>query len=134
MKGIRNLTKYGSYFIIRKGKKKSIGKGLIDTMTEEINNLNTDLKELFVNNQLEEAARILNETEDSIVVEITLYNYEVIKKYYDSQKFSILIQHIKFTAFSCYLCEYSANRQLIGGEDFEGMSQVFNDIYSQIKQ
>ena len=103
-------------------------------MTEEINNLNTDLKELFVNNQLEEAARILNETEDEIVGEITLYDYEIIKKYYDSQKFSILIQHIKFTAFSCYLCEYSANRQLIGAEDFEGMSQVFNDIYRQIKQ
>lgn len=128
------MTKYYGYFIIRKEKKKSIGKGFKYTMTEEINNLNTDLKELFVNNQLEEAARILNETEDEIVGEITLYNYEIIKKYYDSQKFSILIQHIKFTAFSCYLCEYSANRQLIGTQDFEGMSQVFKDIYNQIKQ
>ena len=103
-------------------------------MTEEINNLNTDLKELFVNNQLEEAAGILDETKDEVVREITLYNYDIIKKYYDSQKFAVLIQHIKFTAFSCYLCEYSANRQLIGAEDFEGMSRVFGDIYSQIKQ
>ncbi len=103
-------------------------------MTEEINNLNTDLKELFVNNQLEEAAKILDETVDAVVREITIYNYEVIKKYYDSLKFTVLIQHIKFTAFSCYLCEYSASRLLIGAEDFEGMSQVFNDIYSQIKQ
>lgn len=103
-------------------------------MTEEINNLNTDLKELFVNNQLEEAARILDETGDDIISELTLYNYEIIKKYYDSQKYSILIQHIKFTAFSCYLCEYSANRQLIGAKDFEDMSLLFQDIYNKIKQ
>lgn len=103
-------------------------------MTEEVNNLNTDLKELFVNNQIEETAKILDQTADETVLEITLYNYEIIKKYFDSQKFSVLTGHIRFAAFSCYLCEYAANRQLIGREDFEGMSRVFQEIYSHIRQ
>lgn len=103
-------------------------------MTEEINNLNTDLKELFVNNQIEEATRLLDETADEIVREITLYNYDIIKKYYDTQKFNLLIQYIKFTAFSCYLCEYAVKHQLIDSKDFEGMSFVFNDIYNHMKQ
>lgn len=103
-------------------------------MTEEINHLNTDLKELFVNNQIEEASKILDRTADKTVLEITNYNYEIIKKYYDSQKFAVLVQHIKFAAFSCYLCEYAANRQLIDAADFDSMSLVFQGIYKHMQQ
>lgn len=103
-------------------------------MTEEINNLNTDMKELFVNNQLEELTEQLNQTADETVLEITLYNYEIIKKYFDTEKYQVLIQHIKFVAFSCFLCEYSAKRNLIDALGFEGMSEIFNSIYELLKQ
>ena len=103
-------------------------------MTEEINNRNTDLKELFVENKLEELLESLEQTADDIVTEITLYNYEIIKKYFDSGKFSVLISHIKFTAFTCFLCEYAAKRRLISKEDFDGMSSVFNEIYNNMQQ
>ncbi len=102
-------------------------------MTEDINNLNTDLKELFVNDKIEESTKILDQTEDETVLEITLYNYEIIKKYYDSQKFTVLIQYIKFAAFSCYLCEYAAKRELIAKEEFEGMSFIFSEIYKLLQ-
>ena len=103
-------------------------------MTEEINNLNTDMKELFVNNQLEELTEQLNQTDDETVLEITMYNYEIIKKYFDTEKYQVLIQHIKFVAFSCFLCEYSAKRNLIDALRFEGMTEIFNSIYQLLKQ
>lgn len=103
-------------------------------MTEEINNLNTDMKELFVNNQLEELTEQLNQTADETVLEITMYNYEIIKKYFDTEKYQVLIQHIKFVAFSCFLCEYSAKRNLIDALRFEGMTEIFNSIYQLLKQ
>lgn len=103
-------------------------------MTEEINNLNTDLKELFVNDKIEESSNILDQTADETVLEISLFNYEIIKKYYDSGKFTLLIQYIRFVAFSCYLCEYAAKRQLIAKDSFDGMSFIFNEIYKLIQK
>ncbi len=102
-------------------------------MTEELNNLNTDLKDLFVKDQIEEVMIILDKTAEDNVLEITRYNYDIIKKYYDSRKFELLIQYIRFAAFSCYLCEYAAKRQLIPQEEFDGMSAIFTEIYNHLK-
>jgi hypothetical protein len=103
-------------------------------MTEEINNLNTDFKELFVENKLDELTDRLDQTNDAIVLEITEYNFEIIKKYYESEKFTLLMQYIKFVAFSSFLCEYSAKRNLVNAEVFDSMMYVFNGIYNMIKQ
>jgi hypothetical protein len=103
-------------------------------MTEELNNLNTDLKELFVNNQLDDLKNALNKEQKEAVLELTYYNYEIIKKYYDTEKFNLLLQYIKFTAYSCYLCEYSADGGFISEEEFNGMSAVFHEIYRIIQQ
>jgi hypothetical protein len=103
-------------------------------MTEEINNLNTDLKELFINSNFDGMKEILEETTDAIVLELALFNYEIIKKYYDSQKYDILFQHIKFVAFSSYLGDYSHQRQLIDENVYESMSQIFDSIYLLIKK
>ncbi|MDF2609944.1 MAG: hypothetical protein K0R92_1418 [Lachnospiraceae bacterium] len=102
-------------------------------MTEEINNLNTDLKELFVNSGFDKMNEILNEIPEAVVLEITLYNYEIIKKYYENAKFDILFQFIKFVAYSSYLCDYSAKCQLIANTDYESMNQMFTNIYLSIK-
>jgi hypothetical protein len=103
-------------------------------MNEEITNLNTDFKELFVNSQLEELVETLDKTENEIIHEITLFNYEIIKKYYDTEKYTVLFQYIKFVAYSSFLCDYSVNRQIIGDDTYQGMSSIFENIYNLIKQ
>lgn len=102
-------------------------------MTEEINNLNTDFKELFSENKLEELAEQLNKTESAIVTEITLYNYDIINKYYEAQKFNLIMQFIKFVAFSSFMWEYSAKRGLLDPEQSSKLSNLFTNIYEMIQ-
>ncbi|MDF2804687.1 MAG: hypothetical protein K0S61_4592 [Anaerocolumna sp.] len=102
-------------------------------MTEEINNLNTDFKELFSENKLDELIEQLNNTESSIVAEITIYNCDIIKKYYDEKKFNLLLQFIKFVAFSSFLWEYSAKRELLDSVKNEEMSILFTSIYELVQ-
>jgi len=103
-------------------------------MTEEINNLNTDLKDLFVNSEIEKSFEIMDNIPTEIALELTLYNYDIIKKYFDSEKYTVLFQHIKFVAYSSFLCEYSINHQIIKSEDYESMASTFTEIYNLIKQ
>lgn len=102
-------------------------------MTEEINNLNTDFKELFSENKLEELVGQLDETESAIITEITLYNYDIINKYYEAQKFNLIIQFIKFVAFSSFMWEYSAKRGLLDKDQNDEMSALFSNIYQMIQ-
>ncbi len=102
-------------------------------MTEEINNLNTDLKELFSENKLEELIEQLNNTESSIVTEITLFNYDIINKYYEAGKYNLLMQFIKFVAFTSFMWEYSAKRGLLDAAINEAMSTLFTNIYELIQ-
>lgn len=103
-------------------------------MTEEINNLNTDLKELFVDSKFDRMKDILDKIADSTIIEITQYNFVIIKKYYEAQRYNILAQFIKFVAYSSFLCEYSVKRQLISKEEYEEMFKMFTDIYLKIKE
>ena len=98
-------------------------------MTDEINNLNTDLKELFSENKLEELVDKLSDISDGIVLEITMHNYDIIKKYYDTEKYNLLFQYIRFVAFSSFLCEYSFKRELVSKEEYNGMYDTFEGIY-----
>lgn len=102
-------------------------------MTEEINNLNTDFKELFSENKLEELVERLDNTDDAIVTEITVYNYEIIKKYYDSEKYNLILQFIRFVAFTSFLWEYSAKRGLLEDTLNNDMSTLFHNIYELVK-
>lgn len=103
-------------------------------MTEEINNLNTDLKELFVDSKYDRMQEILDKIADSIMIEITQYNFDIIKKYYEAERYTILAQFIKFVAYTSFLCEYSAKREIISSEEYDGMVKIFNDIYLMIKK
>ena len=47
-------------------------------MTEELNNFNTDLKDLFMQNKLEEIGSLLSEKSTEEIKELTLFNHEVI--------------------------------------------------------
>lgn len=103
-------------------------------MTEEINNLNTDLKELFVESKFDKMQEILDNIADNIILEITQYNFDIIRKYYEEQRYNILAQFIKFVAYSSFLCEYSVKCQIINKEDYEKMFEIFTDIYLNIKK
>ncbi|MFV0343399.1 MAG: hypothetical protein ACK5JH_11030 [Anaerocolumna sp.] len=102
-------------------------------MTEEINNLNTDFKELFSENKLDELMEQLNNTDSSIVTEITLFNCDIIKKYYESEKYNLLLQFIRFVAFSSYMWEYSAKRGLLDPVFDKEMSSLFTNIYELVQ-
>lgn len=102
-------------------------------MTEEINNLNTDFKELFSENKLDELMEQLNNTDSSIVTEITLFNCDIIKKYYESEKYNLLLQFIRFVAFSSYMWEYSAKRGLLDPAFDKEMSSLFTNIYELVQ-
>jgi len=103
-------------------------------MTEEINNLNTDLKELFSENKLDELYDKLDGIDGEIVTEITLYNYDIIKKYYDTEKYSLIIQYIRFVAFTSFLCEYSFKRGLFTEERFKEIMTVYENIFQLLQE
>jgi hypothetical protein len=103
-------------------------------MTEEMNNLNTDLKELFVENKLDELTEKLDSTEKETVLTITNYNYGIIKGYLDTEKFDLLRQYVRFVAFSSFLCEYAGNKQLVEASVYQSMEDSFKTILSFIQK
>ena len=103
-------------------------------MTEEINNLNTDLKEIFVDSKFERMQEVLDKIADSTIMEITLYNYDIIRKYYEAERYNLLAQFIKFVAYSSFLCEYSIKHQIISSDEYEKMYETFTNIYIKIKE
>ncbi|GEM_PF-836485 len=103
-------------------------------MTEEMNNLNTDLKELFVENKLDELTEKLDSTEKETVLTITNYNYGIIKGYLDTEKFDLLRQYVRFVAFSSFLCEYAGNKQLVEASVYQSMEGSFKTILSFIQK
>ncbi|MDF2869980.1 MAG: hypothetical protein K0R05_1555 [Anaerocolumna sp.] len=103
-------------------------------MTEEINNLNTDFKELFVENKLEELTERLDSTEKETVLTITNHNYGIIKGYLDTEKFDLLRQYVRFVAFSSFLCEYAGNKQLVDASVYQSMEDSFKNILEYIQK
>ena len=103
-------------------------------MTEEMNNLNTDLKELFVENKLDELTEKLDSTEKETVLTITNYNYGIIKGYLDTEKFDLLRQYVRFVAFSSFLCEYAGNKQLVEASVYQSMEDSFKTILAFIQK
>lgn len=103
-------------------------------MTEEMHNLNTDMKELFSENKLEELAELLDNTVSDTVLTITNFNYAIIKGYLNSQSFELLKQYIRFVAFVSFLCEYAGKSQLVSESDYQEMTQNFQTILEYVHQ
>ncbi|HKL98778.1 MAG TPA: hypothetical protein VJZ06_02570 [Mobilitalea sp.] len=97
-------------------------------LSDELNNLDTDLKELFVNEKYNEIMDLLGDISDLSVKELSGHNWTIIKKYYDTEKFDLLKQHIKYVAYTCFLVEYAYKRKIIGEDAFGIMMQIYNDI------
>lgn len=103
-------------------------------MTEEMHNLNTDMKELFTENKLKELAALLDNTGSETVLTITNFNYSIIKGYLDSESFELLKQYIRFVAFVSFLCEYAGKSQLVSESDYQEMAQSFQRILEYVHQ
>ncbi len=103
-------------------------------MTDEMHNLNTDFKELFSENRLDELTELLDTTSPDVVHTITSFNFDIVKGYLDSEEFHLLKQYIRFVAFTSFLCEYAARRQILSESAFQSMSHSFNTILKYIQQ
>lgn len=103
-------------------------------MTEELNNFNTDMKELFMDNKFEEIIDELANKSDEEIRDLTYANYDVIKKYYDLQKFDIIFTHIKFVAYTCFFCEYASKREVIEATEFQNMMSIFTSIHAMMQE
>ena len=103
-------------------------------MNEELGQLDADLKGLFIENKFDEMTEMLQEQPDSVIKELSESAWNIIKKYYDTERFDLLFQHMKFVAYSCYLVEYAYKLTIISKEAYDIMMMVYNDIYEIIKQ
>lgn len=103
-------------------------------MKDELAQIDADLKGFFVENRYEEMIELLKEQPETAVKEISDYNWNIIKKYYDTERFDLLFGHFKFVAYTCYIVEYAHQISVISDEAFEIMMMVYNDIYELKKQ
>ena len=116
---------YGEYSYYRSGG---------NQMNEELGQLDAELRGMFVENKLEDMVELLkNQTEQSIK-DLCDYNWNIIKKYYDTEKFELLFTHFKFVAYTCFIVEYAHQLKLISEDAFEIMMMIYNDIYELKRQ
>lgn len=98
-------------------------------MNDELGQLDNDLKNLFIENKIDEMSEFLQDKSDAEVKELSDHNWNIIKKYFDNERFDLLFSHFKFVAYTCYVVEYAHQRSLISDEAFSIMMMVYNDIY-----
>ena len=103
-------------------------------MNEDLSQIDAELKGLFVENKLDDMIEFLKEQPAEIVKELCEYNWNIIKKYYDTEKFDLLFTHFRFVAFSCFMVEYAHQAGLISEEAFGIMMMIYNDIYEMKKE
>lgn len=98
-------------------------------MSEELMQFDADLKGLFVENKLDEITEQLQGQPDDLIKELAEYNWNIVNKYYQAESFELLLQHLKFVAYTCFMIEYAHTIGLITEEAFGIMMMVYNDIY-----
>ncbi|MDF2906339.1 MAG: hypothetical protein K0R34_1660 [Herbinix sp.] len=103
-------------------------------MTEELGQLDLELKGLFTSSKMDELMELLNNQPEKTVKEISDYNWNIVKKYYDTERFDLLFQHLKFVAYTCFIVEYSHQIGIIGDDVFGIMMMIYNDIYELKRQ
>lgn len=104
-------------------------------MRDELASFDAEMKGLFVEDKLEEMMEELNKQSDEDIKELSDYNWNIIRKYYDTENFELLFKHFRFVAYTCLIVEFAHRRGLISDEAFRIMMSVYNDIYElKIKQ
>ncbi len=103
-------------------------------MNDELAQVDADLKGLFTENKYDEMNEVLQDQPDAAVKELSDYNWNIVKKYYETERFDLLFGHFKFVAYTCYIVEYAHKVFLISDEVFNIMMMVYNDIYELKRQ
>lgn len=102
-------------------------------MNEELQNRDMDLRELFVAQKYEAIIEILNSMEDEDVNEITITNWNVVKKYNEMDRVDLLRGHITFVAYTSLLVEYAGQRTLLTEDDFKEKYNLFEEIFAKLQ-
>ncbi len=103
-------------------------------MRDELAQLDADLKGLFSENKLEELNALLQEQSEVDVKEVIMFYCDIIRKYYDSERFDLLLTHIRFVAFSCYMVEYAKQWNMITEDEYLSMMNIYNEVYERRQQ
>jgi hypothetical protein len=111
-----------------------VKKRWLKVMTEELGQLDLELRGLFIASKLDELMELLNKQPEATVKEISDYNWNIVKNYYDTERFDLLFQHLKFVAYTCFIVEYAHQIGIIGDDVFGIMMMIYNDIYELKKQ
>ena len=77
---------------------------------------------------------VLNGLPKDEVVEISNYNCDVIRKYYEAEKYDLIKQHLTFVAFCSFIFEYSVKNGLYKEEEYEPINALFNNIFELVKR
>ncbi len=102
-------------------------------MTEELNNFCTDLKEVFMQQDFARMEEMLAEKTDAEVRELAVYEHDILAKYYEQEKYQMLLAHLNFVAFASYLFEYAGKCGVFAPAEFKQGFQIFLDIYELAK-
>lgn len=102
-------------------------------MTEELNNFCTDLKDLFMQQNFPEMERLLSDRTDEDVAVMAMEEHDILAKYYEQEKYTMLLSHLNFVAFASYLFEYAGKRGAFTPAEFKQGFQVFLDIYALVQ-
>lgn len=108
-------------------------KGEVD-MTEELNNFCTDMKDLFMKQDFEAMEKALAERTPAEIAEMAERERGIIAKYYEEEKFELLLTHLNFVAFASFLYEYAGKRGVYVGKEYQDGMEIFVKIFELCQQ
>lgn len=103
-------------------------------MTEELGNLCTDLKELFMKQDFGRMELLLSQRAEDEVRLLAKHQHDILAKYYEEENYGMLLEHLNFVAFASYLFEYAGKRGVFTPAEFKREFQIFVDIYELAKK
>ncbi|MDD5934943.1 MAG: hypothetical protein PUC65_05145 [Clostridiales bacterium] len=102
-------------------------------MTEELQTLDLELKELFIKQDFEKAMELLDNATEEDVLEMTNLNWDVVKKYNDQGRTDLLRQHLTFVAYASFITEYSGKRGLFEEQVYQTKFDLFEEIFEKLQ-
>ncbi|MBQ9119076.1 MAG: hypothetical protein IJY09_03335 [Lachnospiraceae bacterium] len=103
-------------------------------MTEELNNFCTDMKDLFMKQDFEAMEKALAERTPAEIAEMAERERGIIAKYYEEEKFELLLTHLNFVAFASFLYEYAGKRGVYVGKEYQDGMEIFVKIFELCQQ
>ena len=98
---------------------------------EELNNFNTDLKEMFMNMEYNEMKTKLGEWPQEDVLRMIRFNHEVVEKYFRDNRLDLIRKFISFVAYASFLVEYGLSQNLFPAD--EDPMELYQDIFEALR-